>query len=503
MNHHVAEEITFSAYFPLPYRAYVLAGLGILAWATNLHGLHILGLDAATTLELNSSRNRDHSGGRPTSPLPGPGGWKQVSPPRSTYGPVYRLSLQYFAFVGTSWLLYRYAMGGDLALVDVFKYIPAVTGLLLFMLLICPFNVVEKAERDRFLYAVHRCIFSPRNHRVYFSDVVFADIFTSFAKVIGDVWLSFCMLLPGGSLLAQPAQTGLSRWILPTLMSIPYAVRFRQCIIEYMLPYNESKRPMYNALKYATSFPVIFLSAAQRSVMTDASMQGNQVAHLEGHLLFRLWLLFAAVNSLYSFWWDVTHDWGLDLLRPRAASANSQKRSRSPPKRLVLPHLHSRTALLHQPPSDIVPDEGHPYEHTVMNASTYGQIQYPWGLRPTLLFPLALYPFAIVADLILRMTWSAKLSSHLHSSSESATFIFSLELAEILRRWMWVFIRVEWEILKEPLGRARASLEDHPHIDHDRVPQDSLSERWTSEDAPGESFEMISSVRSESASEVG
>ena len=64
---------------------------------------------------------------------------------------------------------------------------------------------------------MHRCIF-PSPHRVYFSDVVFADTLTSFAKVLGDVWLSLFMLLPSGSLLSQPAQDGLARWILPTIM---------------------------------------------------------------------------------------------------------------------------------------------------------------------------------------------------------------------------------------------------------------------------------------------
>ena len=77
-----------------------------------------------------------------------------------------------------------------------------------------PYNVDSLTV---FSSAIHRCIF-PSPHRVYFSDVVFADIFTSFAKVLGDVWLSIFMLLPGGSLLAPPVQEGLARWILPTIM---------------------------------------------------------------------------------------------------------------------------------------------------------------------------------------------------------------------------------------------------------------------------------------------
>lgn len=144
---------------------------------------------------------------------------------------------------------------------------------------------------------------------VYFSDVVFADVFTSFAKVLGDVWLSMCMLLPGGSLLSLPSFDGLSHWILPSLMryasstisvyvcsqgvSLPYLIRFRQCTIEYWSPANTSKRPLFNALKYASSFPVIFLSAAQRIVVLELAGEKGDLVTRESwhgeHPLFRLW----------------------------------------------------------------------------------------------------------------------------------------------------------------------------------------------------------------------
>ena len=75
--------------------------------------------------------------------------------------------------------------------------------------------------------------------------------------------------------------------------SIPYAVRLRQCLVEYNAPNNESRRPLYNALKYASSFPVIYLSAAQRIVVSDMmALKGEDAAretwHGE-HQLFRLW----------------------------------------------------------------------------------------------------------------------------------------------------------------------------------------------------------------------
>jgi hypothetical protein len=66
--------------------------------------------------------------------------------------------------------------------------------------------------------ALRRCFFAQPNRMTYFADVVLADIFTSYAKVIGDVWLSLCMLLPGGSLLRMPTSDGLQWLIVPALM---------------------------------------------------------------------------------------------------------------------------------------------------------------------------------------------------------------------------------------------------------------------------------------------
>jgi hypothetical protein len=58
-------------------------------------------------------------------------------------------------------------------------------------------------------------------------------------------------------------------------------------------------------------------------------------------------------------------------------------------------------------------------------------------------------------NLVLRMTWSIKLSSHLHSQSEGSALILWLEVAEVLRRWMWVFIRVEWEVVKNAQHKSQ------------------------------------------------
>jgi hypothetical protein len=57
---------------------------------------------------------------------------------------------------------------------------------------------------------------------------------------------------------------------------------------------------------------------------------------------------------------------------------------------------------------------------------------------------------------MLRATWSLKLSSHLHTIAEIESGVFMMEALELLRRWMWVFVRVEWEAVKQAEVRSFA-----------------------------------------------
>ncbi|PSR79662.1 hypothetical protein PHLCEN_2v6963 [Hermanssonia centrifuga] len=153
MSDNAGDEITFSANFPLPFRVLALGALGILGWATNLHGLNLLGLEAANALELSTHQaHRLTSSSVPNTPLPtARAGWKVIPHPSTIYGPVYKLFFQYSAVCLVGWALYRHATRGEFELVDIFKFVPAVTTLCLFMILVSPFNFAEKRERDKFL----------------------------------------------------------------------------------------------------------------------------------------------------------------------------------------------------------------------------------------------------------------------------------------------------------------------------------------------------------------
>ena len=56
-----------------------------------------------------------------------------------------------------------------------------------------------------------------------------------------------------------------------------------------------------------------------------------------------------------------------------------------------------------------------------------------------------MYYGAILIDLLLRCTWSLKLSPHLDHFNDLEGVIFVMEVLEVLRRWMWIFFRIETE----------------------------------------------------------
>ncbi len=256
--------------------------------------------------------------------------------------------------------------------------------------------------------------------------------------------------------------------------SLPYVLRFRQCLLEYYQSSGSSPRPLANALKYFSAFPVILLSAAQKIVITEvASAKGITVQELGDtgdrwfgeHRLFRIWLLGVVINSMYSFYWDVEMDWGLALcqvdtwLGPSRARpegmltpAGIQASGRRTPdltiwgraKRIVSGNSSHQRSPCPTP----MPSFGYPLP-TVMPPVSSGGF-FASGLRPTLLLPDPLvYHLFTLIDLVLRFTWSLKLSSHLHTISEIESGVFMMEALELVRRWMWVFIRIEWEAVKK------------------------------------------------------
>lgn len=297
-----------------------------------------------------------------------------------------------------------------------YDWLPISYLFLLAVLFFLPLQSLSQSGRYRFLTTLRRVsvggIAQSKNGR--FGDILLADVLTSYAKVMGDLFVSLCMFFSSGkSATNKPDRACGGQFIVPLIIAIPSLIRFRQCIIEYLrVKHSNQKEGGYshhgwggqhlaNAMKYASAFPVIILSALQRSLSFDQASIGMSEASL-----YRLWLFAVLVNSFYSFYWDVAKDWDLTLF--------SSSRERMSP-------------------------------------------DHPFGLRRRLYFEMKeLYYVAIAMDLILRCTWSLKLSPHLDHFNDLEGGIFVMELLEVLRRWIWIFFRVETEWMRSvSMGSAQ------------------------------------------------
>ncbi|KAF7560871.1 hypothetical protein G7046_g3273 [Stylonectria norvegica] len=280
-----------------------------------------------------------------------------------------------------------------------YDWVPLTYLLAVVALFVVPLQHLPSSGRRRFLATLRRVsiggIAEAQDGK--FGDILLADVLTSYAKVFGDLFVTICMFFtPGGSSTNRPDRNCGGTVMVPLIMAVPSMIRFRQCMIEYFrvkrAPYKESTgwggQHLANALKYSTAFPVIITSALQRGV-EDGDVKA---------VFHKAWLVAVLVNSLYSFYWDVAKDWDMTLFSP--------KRDRESPN-------------------------------------------HPFGLRDRLIFrPINLYYAIFALDLVLRCTWSMKLSRNLDKFSDFESGIFLIEFLEVFRRWVWIFFRVETEWIR-------------------------------------------------------
>jgi len=316
------------------------------------------------------------------------------------------------------------------------SWLPLMCYVVCFLLVFWPGKVFHYKERHRFSRSMLRLFSINILATVYFSDVVLADIMTSFANVFGDLWATGCALIVNKGVvdyLIVEHQSGCYRDIMgPVMTSIPYIIRFRQCISEYLDSDRKTQRHLLNACKYASAFPVIILSATQKIAAKRVLELGElpDAWWIGDTGLFRLWMFFVFINSTYSFIWDVFMDWNLvsltfttnESITPSNVTSAHTSQGSSIIKRIKGFISTVFFPTVHQPPLLRFRRHLH-FSHRI------------------------LYVGAMLIDFVLRTTWSLKLSSHL-SIKKLEGSILVMEFFEIFRRWIWVFFRLESEWVK-------------------------------------------------------
>jgi hypothetical protein len=119
--------------------------------------------------------------------------------------------------------------------------------------------------------------------------------------------------------------------------------------------------------------------------------------------LHTLMIIFAAINSILSLGWDIVQDWGFIQFRNN------------------------------------------------------GRISYYFRVR--FLFPMLFYLFICTLNVFLRFSWMANMVPYFQSLNPMK-LVLIVEVAEVFRRFLWNFLRVEWEIINKQDAAAKVISEE-------------------------------------------
>lgn len=193
----------------------------------------------------------------------------------SHHASVFRLSTFLSLPFAVSLLIFWVATHGQSHLVEMLDFIPQAYIVIFFVIIALPYLRYCKAGRLHFLRALRRVsvggLAEPQHGK--FGDILLADALTSYAKVLGDLYVTFCMFFTRGmSSTGKPDRNCGKEIIFPLIIALPSIIRFRQCLIEFFrvrragaTRENTGAQHLCNALKYATAFPVIILTAKSRN----------------------------------------------------------------------------------------------------------------------------------------------------------------------------------------------------------------------------------------------
>ena len=163
--------------------------------------------------------------------------------------------------------------GGSASSVISWHILPNLYLLYLLLAFLIPIKQLPRAGRSRFLSTLRRVSIGglAKTDDGKFGDILLADALTSYAKPLSEIYVALCMLVTGQHTTRRPDRNCGGTFVVPFLIAVPFIIRLRQCLIDYQPG---------NALKYATAFPAIALSALAR----DAAAVG-----MSDTALFRLW----------------------------------------------------------------------------------------------------------------------------------------------------------------------------------------------------------------------
>ena len=265
-----------------------------------------------------------------------------------------------------------------------------VKWLVLVVFLFNPLNVLNRGARFFFIKHTTQVVMSPL-FPVLFSHAWYTDQLLSLVPVGLDLQYQICYFVVGSWLPGTSLGTcsSSSTAIRPLIAVFPAMWR----ILQSLRIFVETRRPRHivNSFKYTTTVAVVLVSSAIE-LTQPSTLSIGQLLKLLLSGWVAVWGVVAAINILFSHMWDVVMDW-------EAVRLKSNK----------MPYIRRQR------------------------------------LYKTVLF----YFFAIGSNLFFRMATALKTTlAILRHTGHGDTIFTLLVFAELARRFMWNFLRVELHWLK-------------------------------------------------------
>ncbi|AAS50493.1 AAR127Cp [Eremothecium gossypii ATCC 10895] len=213
--------------------------------------------------------------------------------------------------------------------------------------------------------------------------ILLADTLTSYGKPLMDFTAYLVLLFRtplADPLAVRDLPSNAALHIDLVVGAIPSVIRLVQCLREYRRKedaWAARRASLFNALKYSSQLPILVHALLSRS----GAAHGGQ-----------RWVRWAMLlNSVYSFWWDVTMDWKLGLFNFSSAGMERDE---------VLRHRR--------------------------------------------LYSVKYYYGAVLYDFVMKFMWLWELHVGRALFRRDLNPVW-LHLLEVIRRWIWTFFKIEAE----------------------------------------------------------
>ncbi|KAJ0240415.1 Phosphate transporter PHO1 5 [Hirschfeldia incana] len=179
------------------------------------------------------------------------------------------------------------------------ELLPLFLLIVLFIVLVLPFNIFYRSSRLFFLTSLFHCVAAPL-YKVTLPDFLVGDQLTSQVQAIRSVQFYICHYGWGDykHRMNTCSDSGVYNAFLFIVAAIPYVWRLLQCLRR--LFEEKSTEQGYNGLKYFLTIVAVCVRTAYSVVDEDNKFIWRMLA-----------VIFSAIAAIFCTYWDLVLDWGL------------------------------------------------------------------------------------------------------------------------------------------------------------------------------------------------